>query len=418
MLRKFSGGAFRARGLEQYYENKSRLDALGISLPPSARVLELQAPWAKLSVDFLTEVLVPTGYIIGTDGFDNELALLRSTWQHNNLDTAFSLAVSETLAAGASFWVLAPPDEEHEFVSIRAFDQDHAAVRLDAQDNVVEGLALYKLADGTEAATYYTPDGVAFYRKEGGRWRDTGEGRRDTWGPSIVPMVNRARLRDRYGRSEIAELRSVIDAASRTLTNLQVAQEVSALPMRILAGEGADVMMEQFPDALQAYMGKLIGAPAGTTVYQLAGANMEAFLSTYRTYALQVSAMTGIPPTALGVTSDANPTSAEALRVIKDRFIMRAENKQRQMSDSLEQVGRLIIAMNGRSTKGLEALETTWRDVAAASVSAQQANMLQAAAQGIISPETAAEYLGLTPEQALRERGRSHDVDVMSGDLS
>ena len=45
------------RKYETYYEGKSRLDALGVTLPPQMRVLEQMAPFPKLAVDVLTEVL-------------------------------------------------------------------------------------------------------------------------------------------------------------------------------------------------------------------------------------------------------------------------------------------------------------------------------------------------------------------------
>lgn len=142
---------------------------------------------------------------------------------------------------------------------------------------------------------------------------------------------------------------------------------------------------------------------------------MDPFISSYRSYALQISAMTGIPPSMMGVASDNNPTSAEALRVAKDRLIARAENKQRQFSDALEEVGRLIVAMNGGSLEGLQDLEVTWRDAAAPSVSAQMQAALQAQAQGVIHEETAREYMRLTPAQMEREAQLSRDIHDMTG---
>lgn len=82
MMAAFQSGAMRASvDCEAYYETTRRLNALGISLPPRARLLEIQAPFAKMAVDVLTEVLIPTGYIIADDGADAVVDLLRRTWQ-------------------------------------------------------------------------------------------------------------------------------------------------------------------------------------------------------------------------------------------------------------------------------------------------------------------------------------------------
>lgn len=416
MMAAFQSGAMRARvDCEAYYETTRRLNALGISLPPRARLLEIQAPFAKMAVDVLTEVLIPTGYIIADDGADDVVDLLRRTWQANDMDSQFNLAAAEAMVAGSVFWVCAPPDADHEYAAVRAYDSRHARVRIDYRGRAIEGIAVYRTPDGKKAATYYTPDGVQFWAHGNNGWVTDGTGRRDTWGMSIIPMMNRARLKDRYGRSDLAELRSVIDAASRTLTNLQILQEVSSMPLRLLTGTGASDVVDQFPDKMSAYMGNLLtGGPDGD-LKQLSGASLDPFINTYRSYALQISAMTGIPPSMMGVASDNNPTSAEALRVAKDRLIARAENKQRQFSDALEQVGRTVAAMNGHPTNGLESLEVTWADAASPSAAAQAQAAIQAFQAGIIGDRTAREFVNLTPEQKRREDARSADVDTMTG---
>ena len=427
MLASFEGGAYRPESFETYYEQSERLDALGISIPPEARVLEMQAPFAKMAIDVLTEVLIPSGFIIADDGRKDLVRDLRVVWQANDMDSQFNLAAAEALAAGSVFWVLSPADEDHEHPSVRALDSRHAGVRIDHFGNVIEGIAVYRSGDGVKCASYYTPDGMTAYRQVGTRWVSDWS-TSDPWGASIVPMFNRARLRDRYGRSDLKELKTVIDAASRTLTNLQMGQEVAAFPLRFLIGDGADRMLAgqqaaaamngQFGgNRMENYAGALLAAPTGADVKQLTGASLDTFTNTYRTYALQISAMTGIPPSMMGVAADNNPTSAEALRVAKDRLIARAENKQRQFSDALERIARIIAVMNGESPEGLETLEVMWADAAAPSASAQMATAMQAESQGVIGAETARDFMHLSPEQMERENRRQNDLDSMAGQL-
>lgn len=427
MFAGFEGGAYRPESFESYYEQTQRLDALGISIPPEARVLEMQAPFAKMAIDVLTEVLIPSGFIIADDSRKDLVRDLRVAWQANDMDSQFNLAAAEALAAGSVFWVLSPPDEDHEHPSIRALDSRHAAVRIDHFGNVIEGVAVYRDPDGVKCASYYTPEGVTAYRQAGVRWAASWS-TNDPWGASIVPMFNRARLGDRYGRSDLKELKTVIDAASRTLTNLQMGQEVAAFPLRFLIGDGADRMLAgqqaaaahsgQFGgNRMENYAGALLAAPTGADVKQLTGASLDTFTNTYRAYALQISAMTGIPPSMMGVAADNNPTSAEALRVAKDRLIARAENKQRQFSDALERIARIIAVMNGESPEGLETLEVMWADAASPSASAQMSIAMQAESQGVISPETARDFMHLSPEQLERESRRQDDLDSMAGQI-
>lgn len=417
LMRAFESGALRPRGgMEAYYEGHARVAALGVSLPPKARVLEVQAPWAKMAIDVLTEVLIPSGFITSCEEDLESLGWVEKTWQHNDMDSQFNLAASEALATGAAFWVLSPPDGESEYPYARALDSKHACVRTNWQGRLLEGLAVYRVDAETVGATYYLPDGVVFYKRlEGGEWLTDGSGRLDSWGPSIIPMYNRARIKDKYGRSELTEMATIIDAASRTLTNIQVGQEVAAWPLRLLIGDHSAQILDSMPDTMQAYIGNIMAAPEGSDIKQLTGVDMTPIQNIYKLYALQISSMTGIPPSMMGVSADSNPTSAEALRVAKDRLIARAENKQRQFADSLERIARTVCVMGGFDLAEPTALEVQWRDAAAPSVSAMMASALQAQAQGVLSAQTARDFMMLSPQQREREDARSQEVDEMAG---
>ena len=223
--------------------------------------------------------------------------------------------------------------------------------------------------------------------------------------PLIVPMVNAMRLNDLEGRSEIDELVTISDAASRSLTNLQIAQEMLSMPLRYILGKGAKEALDG-ANKIEAYFDSFLTGPQGATVGQLTGADHNPIISTYKLYTQQISAITGIPPSMLGISTD-NPASAEAMRVAKERLITRAETKQELFGDALEEVARLQLAVMGKKYEGLETLEMQWRDPATPSQSAVIASALQAQAQGVISAETAREFMRLTPEQKAREKAEN-----------
>src|SRR5690625_5361480 len=82
----------------------------------------------------------------------------------------------------------------------------------------------------------------------------------------MVPLVNKSRLGDVNGRSEIAEVAKMTDAGSRSLTNLQVAQELLAMPTRYLFGDGLEALKDQSGnpiDKIAAYFGRFLTGPAG-----------------------------------------------------------------------------------------------------------------------------------------------------------
>jgi hypothetical protein len=225
----------------------------------------------------------------------------------------------------------------------------------------------------------------------------------------VVPVVNKLRLGDVNGRSEMLEVMKLADAGSRSLTNLQVAQEILALPSRYLFADGLQKMKDQNGNPvseIEVYLGRLLTGPAGATAGQFPGADLGQIINTIKLYAQIVSSLTGIPPSMLGISTD-NPASAEAMRAAKERLITKAETKQALFGDPIEEVMRIGLEMEGKSVEGLETLEADWRDPATPSQSAKAANALQAHAQGVISAETARDSLNLTPEQKARENARN-----------
>lgn len=407
-----SGMPLKFTELEGYYEGTVQLDALGVSLPPQVRVLEQVAPFPKFAVDVLAEVLNPEGFTLAAD--QGVPDLLRRWWQANNLDTAVKLAIVEALVQGQSFLIVGPGPGD--IPRITAHRRLGMAVEYDHMGQVAEALRRYK-RDGQSFVAHYLPGETRYYQHDGGRWAEVPGTRVETGAsrPAVVPITNKARLGDVNGRSEIIEITTTTDAASRSLTNLQVAQELLAMPTRYVFADGA-ASPESMEQALKSYFGHFITGPSGSSAGQIPGADLSQIINTYKLYAQIISSVTGIPPSMLGIATE-NPSSAEAMRVAKDRLIARAEVKQSMFGDAIEDTARLALEMQGQPVAGLETLELQWRDPALTSASAKSANILQAHAQGVVSAQTARDYLQLTPEQKAREDARGDAVAGMRNQM-
>lgn len=396
---------------EDYYEGTVTLESLGVSLPPQVRVLEMVAPFPKMSIDVLSEVLNPEGYLLGDDA--ETPRLLRRWWQANDMDSTVKLAIVETLVQGAAYFVVGQGDGGVPRVT--AHGPQGISVRYDHMGRVAEAVQQYSTGVGF-GAVHYEPGLTTYYREAPtGLWEVDSAEETGASIPAIVPMVNRSRLGDRDGRSEIAEVAKLTDAASRSLTNLQVAQELLAMPTRYLFGNGLEALKDQSGnpiDKISAYFGRFLTGPEGASAGQIPGADLSQITNAYKLYAQIVSSVTGIPPSMLGITTD-NPSSAEAMRVAKDRLIAKAEVKQSMFGDALEDVAKLALAFQGETPDDVEMLEMQWRDPALASVSAKAANLLQAHSQGVVSAETARDGLHLSPEQKAREDARSQQTAAM-----
>lgn len=407
--------------LESFYESEHRLDALGVTLPEDVRVLEMVSSIPKLTVDVLVEVLNVEGFILKDSPETAEL--LWKWWQANDMDTEIHLGITETLVQGLSFLLVGYGTEDVPRITV--VDAQHAAYRRDVFGNVVEAVVILgddkdKLKDHVDderIAVHYVPGYRAVYRPSSLGWKiDGGYSSTGTGKIPLVPMVNRSRLKDRnYGRTEMAEVLTLSNAESRSLTNLQVAQELLALPQRYLFANGINKLKDQDGNPIskfKAYMSALWTGPEGATAGQFAGADLSQIINVIKLYNQKVSALMGIPPSMLGIATD-NPSSAEAMRAAKERLITRGEFKQSLFGDPIEEAMTIALEMYGKAPKGIEYLETSWRDVATPSKSAKSANILQAHSQGVVTAHTAREYLELTPAQRSYEDQQENSADAL-----
>lgn len=398
---------------EAYYEGRRRLDAIGVSLPPNVRVLEMPVRWPKLTVDVLVRSLVLEGFTMAGGEVPHELHRIL---QANNFDSLLTLTLTEALVTGRA-WVVAggPVIPGSNIPRLSAHRGRDIVVKRDIFGTIIEAVQTYTRG-GVEQKAVYTPGHLAVYAVDGGEETLIEEHDYSATYPGvpIVEVVNRTRIGG-GGTSEIEDIIELCDAASRSLTNLQIAQELLAMPTRYLFGDG---VADQFTGdgqhpglaRLEAHFGHLLVGPSGSQAGSIPGADLQQIINSFKLYAAQVSAMTGIPASMMGVSSDSNPTSAEAMRAAKDGLISRAELKQHLFGDAVEEIARMVLQMAGVKVEGLETLEARWRDPAVASISSRNALMLQAQAQGVITSQTAREFLGLSPEQAKRED--SHDSEV------
>ena len=404
---------------ESYYNGEHRLDAIGVSLPPDVRVLEMQVGWPKLAVDVLVESLVLDGFSISRHGGQDEAPeQLNRILQANNFRTKLTLALTEALVSGAAFMVVgggSDPSIPH----ISVHKGGEFELRRDATGRLVQATQTYR--DGLDTyRAVYEPGVTRFFALRDGFEVLTHIDEHGFDGIPVIPFVNQIRLGEE-GRSEIEEIHKLCDAAARTLTNLQVAQELLSMPVRYLFGDGVEEMFldeDGTPQQsrLEAYFGRFLVGPSGAQTGSVPGADLTQLLNTFKTYALQVASQTGIPPFMLGVSTESNPASAEAMRSAKDRLITKAELKQSIFGDAVEDLARCVLAVAGVDTEGLETLEARWRDPAVISLSSRNALMLQAQAQGVVSSETVREFMGLSPEQLKRDRALDRRLAVSVGD--
>lgn len=421
---KLLGAQIELELLNAYYEGAQRLVHLGLAVPPELRVFQVVVNWPRVAVDAVEERLDIEGFRFpGADGADDDLW---AVWQANAMDEQSQLGHVDALALRRAYVAVGTNEADRSTPLITVESPREMVAEIDPRTRKVRAaLKVYDVQDGRPSkATLYQPDATVWLEHREGAW---GEVDRDTHALGavpVVPLVNRPRLGDLSGSSEMADVIGLTDAACRALTNLQVAQETHAVPQRGVLGASKGDFVDQDGNPLpvwQAYFGALWALEnSEAKTFQFTASDLRNFHETVNHYAALVASVTGLPMRYLGQNT-ANPPSADAIRADEARLVKRCERKQRAFGGAWEDVMRLALRLRGDALPPTASrLETVWRDPATPTVAQQADAAVKLYAAGITTRRQVREDVGYSAAQIERmERDDTSAADrLLAGDLA
>lgn len=400
------------------------------------RIQAVALGWPMMAVDPLEERLDVLGFRYPEESEDpaddavkpdaSELARyagdanLQRVWQDNNLDEESQMGHVDALVMRRSYVCVGSNADDADVPLVTVESPLEVFAEVDPRTRRVRA-ALRRWSDYHELvgrlpehfATLYLPDMTVWFDRGPNGWRETGRDEHRLGEVPVVPLVNRSRLAARYGRSELTEpLISLSHAANKIATDMMVAAEFHAIPLRAIFGIGPDDLVDEDGNrqsALQVIMGRLLtigGDDAGREVkpFEFTASSLSNFHDTLAQLARHAAGLVGVDPHMFGYTEGDNPASAEALKAREARLIKRAERKQRAFGGAWEQAMRLVrrFQEEGEADPRARRLETIWRD-AATPTRAQAADAaVKLLTAGIVSKRQAREDMGYTPGQIRR----------------
>jgi hypothetical protein len=435
----------RLRLFDLYYRGQQPLSYMAPELLRELddRLRAVVINWPQLVVDALDERLDVEGfrYAESTSGDDELWAI----WQENCLDLESQMGHLDALAMKRSWGIVGAGDDDDDppVVTVESplemvgeldprTRRVAAAVKRWNEEHLDAGPAVGEQGSQSgNRATLYLPGLTVWYTQNGDEWVETD---RDDHGVTdrgepvalAVPLANKARLRERMGRSEIEAIMPISDAACKIATDMMVAGEFHALPRRWAVGVGPDAFVDaqgRQVSMLSKVAGKVWAIdedPSKVNLGQFPESNLEGFIAVINTLARIVGSLAGLPPHYLGLATD-QPPSADAIRSAEIRLIKRAERRQRGFGEGWEKVMRLArTVQTGAEDPKAYRLETEWRDAATPTTAQKADAAVKLVAAGIIPVEQAREDLGYTQEQ----RDRMVEMDdraasrILGGDLA
>lgn len=357
-----------------YYEGVQAVTSLGIMIPPELEGLRAILGWAQTGIDAVDERLCVQGFRLpsSTDTDDD----LWDIWQANNLVEEHGLAHLDAMIYHGSHVVVGPREGGGQPVITIESPLDMITVWDPRRREGTSALQTYLEIDpvsehyGRQRATLYlTAATIHLVRGDRG-WEVIDRDDHQLGVLPVVPMTNRERIRDRDGRSEIAPAwRNTIDRACRNMIGMEIGREFFAAPPRYILGasekafQGVDGSAKS---AWETYIGRVLALETDERgnlpqVGQFPAGNPEAFTKLYDVDVRVMAGLTGLPPSYLGIYSDGNPASADAIRMSDFRLKTKADRKATAFGGRWERVMRLAwLIRDGKLPPDAHRMETDW----------------------------------------------------------
>lgn len=397
-------------------------EALGDRL----KVLSVNFP--RLAVTSLAERLQVTGFRLdGPDSTPDEA--LWKVWRRNGLEDAAAQAHTDALAYGRSFVVVWADAVGNPIVTVESPLQ--VAVLRDPATRQVTA-ALKRWIDGsTGRAVLYEADKIAVLTADG-TFTDIASMPATAWKVTetidnplgvvpVVPIVNRGRLLDVDGVSEMAGVTDLADALNKLVADMMVTSEFYARPRRWATGleiveDGDGNPVKPFSAALD----DVWQSEAPDTKFgQFPAASLDGYANAAAMLTQQIGALTGLPPHYLGLHGD-QPASADAIRSAEASLVARAYALQRSFGTAWADVARLIVAVRDGSDPAALDVDTVWSNPETRTPAQAADAAAKLAGIGVPLSVVLADTLGMSPAQIqrVREARRGDALDTAGIDLT
>ncbi|PRZ41914.1 SPP1 Gp6-like portal protein [Antricoccus suffuscus] len=237
----------------------------------------------------------------------------------------------------------------------------------------------------------------------------------------VVPFINRGRLLDTLGRSEMSDVMGLADAVNKVTSDMLVTSEFYARPRRWATG--LEIMEDDEGNPVNPFTDgpdRVWQSESPETRYgQFDGARLDGYSDSLATLTQQIGALAGLPPHYLGLNGD-QPPSADAIRSAEASLVAIARARMRTFGDDWADVARLIYAVrHGVDVDTLE-VDTVWSDpeTRTPAQSADAAAKLRGVGVALSTVQDIS--LGWTPEQIEADRvaRRSEALDASGVDLA
>lgn len=373
--------AHAARNLlrDAYYDGRNAIRDLGISIPPNLRRVAMVLGWSAKAVDILNRRCNLEGFFI--PGLDPSSLGVNDLWDANQLDLESAQAGASSLIHATAFLVTSAGDESVGEPPVIIMGRD-ALSATGSWDRRARHLDAFLSVLGTDDDDYptdlalYLPNVVISLRRDKGTTNWDIDRQQHRYGVPVEPLPYRPRLGRPFGSSRISRaVMSLHDSAIRTIMRSEVTAELYSVPQRMLLGVDESAFIDADGNRRsmwQSLLGRIWALERDEDgqipeVKEFSSATQTPHVDQLRAWAQLFAGETSIPISSLGISTDANPASAEAYYASREDLITEAEGTTDGWSPAWRRSMQTALAMlNGWSTipDEVKALQPRWRSPA------------------------------------------------------
>lgn len=399
----------------RYYRGLQRVQQLGMAIPPSMRRFLVITNWCRVVVDTInSRQQVRWMTLPGQESADPQL---RSIGEASDLATQLSMFNRDRMVFGRAFMSVGANEYDPDLPLIRSESPREISVFFDKRFEVATSACRFygneepEIHAGPQYATLYLPN-ETIWLEHSDSLKQWDEVNRDVHNLGAVPIawhLNRRMTGSWVGESQMADVIPIADAAARSLTNLQFAQEAHGIPRMYMTGVAKGDFIDENGDPIpqfEAYFDAIhMLTDPQSKVGQLEAADLKNFDTAVTLYGKQAATVTGFPARYFGLTT-ANPATEGAIRAEEATMTRSIEEQNEQVGATLGFTGALALRVaTGEWVPGRR-VQVGWYDPSTPTV-AQRADAISKLAQGdtpILSREGAWDELGWSESRKAKER--------------
>lgn len=391
---------------ERYREGEARIEHLGMAIPPEMRRFMVFVNWCDTLVSSHINRQQARSIILpGEEETDPDL---RAIWDGSNMDTQLSMFSDDSWTFGRSFFSVGTNEDDESRPLIRAESPLEMSALVDIRKHtMIAAGRFYKTESGVSAAVLYLPDVTVWVERENGRWKEVDRDEHDLGAVPVIMHLHRRRSGRWVGKPGINIILPLVESVTRTMTNMQFAQEAAGIPRMWMTGVAQGDFVDKHGKPVpkfEAYWNAIQTlTKEGARVGQLTAADLKNFETAVNVNGRLASSLTGLPPDYFGITTT-NPSGEGAIRAAEARLIRSVERFNTQVGDPLGWTMALALRMaTGESVEG-NRVKIDWFDPATPTVAQRMDAVTKAKSSGILSREGSWDELGWSEARKAKER--------------